>query len=1147
MLQQRALSRDKILFRILKNKCPNGNSICVKLNNNVKNIVALSEDELCEIWHHMKIMLLETQKIFIKTLEDQAKPTEEYNVMVKMIRAITAIALETILQRAFIPNVLLQNLMLLHSYILPNINNKQVKNEISNLLENWWKLNMTWKEKMIKNVVNYLIQGCKSSLQHVKRLYDVRSAITLLKSTEDIQKLLRLVRENTVMSFEAGRLLILYLFTLGEQYILGIHNNMKVVLQDVKHSYIASYANLYVSAWSAATEKLKKFIAENCIHNIIFHCFRAHRNSKGLGKLGKNLFLFVAAIHENKDPAVRVMIQNQCKTLLWKYLKARGSYVRCNAVEILFMTSTPHYACVAKERNKFHLQKFYKTVNDLLNDPNHEVCNITMTGVLRLMEKHWNSVPTNIVRSWLDTLLYYTRNVGNAQIRANVFIGLRKILIKNRSHRILKDFLPNFAKSIYDEDNTVVEALIKLLWHVHNNLGIPFWNIVPLSYVLDQLEVHIFLFIRNYSRATIYVDSRKYFQKTRDTLLLQELIKLLWLRICLNGTDNDKIMEEIIYIGLYNVMAIRRFCLHSKSVINSDIFAQLIECLLSEIKEKLDCLPLTEVSKKRCSKKIKLNNKESTGNNDDLNIEKVEDLDSYKDIQICIDVIAMLLVANTNNLSVDKYNEEERNIMQSIANVLPELSTRFKDTPVNESIIFLFSIMPSKYFLDKVEVMEILEQQLYSSNSSDDVLFSLIHVYLKWNEGQKIFLTLTKLISDSLNMNTSNVQDFCNSSNVFRINVEGLELSLRILKHLLHVEYQSVLMNKYHQDVLKFWESLHVWRTFIESSIDNECNMRKLISKDLVVRFYKEYISLILLLNKSNEFNASTRFSEILFWVKKSIVPCIPHEDIDTEDRVICTDLIKCTLDTLKLLVQECDSSPKLCCDIVLLYRCCLFPVGGVVFLKSAFDMIQKLLDFSNMAYRNNEHNLLDIVVPNFVCIVMVTLINYNEDILVKYTDNLKVLHDLTKKYFSIVKNTYNCQRMCSTYITCLFNTAIGSVSKEMTRVLQNMFVTKENILITRLPYLARKILKIILHAKKYQTISVQVLTENITSYTKIDSFSALVIIYKMIQRIQNKTITDKLKDTTLKFKMHNQELSYNTCFEKCIQNAITIVINAIL
>lgn len=46
--------------------------------------------------------------------------------MVKLIRTITTMALETIVQRIFIPNVLLENIMLLHSVVLPNIRDEQV-------------------------------------------------------------------------------------------------------------------------------------------------------------------------------------------------------------------------------------------------------------------------------------------------------------------------------------------------------------------------------------------------------------------------------------------------------------------------------------------------------------------------------------------------------------------------------------------------------------------------------------------------------------------------------------------------------------------------------------------------------------------------------------------------------------------------------------------------------------------------------------------------------------------------------------------------------------------------------------------------------------------------------------------------------------
>lgn len=101
----------------------------------------------------------------------------------------------------------------------------------------------------------------------------------------------------------------------------GVHNNVRVVLQDIEYSYIPAYADLYATAWLNGTEKFKKFIVENCLQNIIFYCFRTYRDDTGRGKLGKNLLSFVAAMHDSKHQAAKLMIHNECKPLLWKYLK----------------------------------------------------------------------------------------------------------------------------------------------------------------------------------------------------------------------------------------------------------------------------------------------------------------------------------------------------------------------------------------------------------------------------------------------------------------------------------------------------------------------------------------------------------------------------------------------------------------------------------------------------------------------------------------------------------------------------------------------------------------------------------------------------------------------------------------------------------
>lgn len=86
-----------------------------------------------------------------------------------------------------------------------------------------------------------------------------------------------------------------------------------------------------------------------------------------------------------------------------------------------------------------------------------------------------------------------------------------------------------------------------------------------------------------------------YFQTTQDEFVLQELVKLMWLRISSNGTHHDKIKDELAYIGTSNINAVRRFCLHSKSIISLSTSMKLIETLLSVIREEMECLPVVKI------------------------------------------------------------------------------------------------------------------------------------------------------------------------------------------------------------------------------------------------------------------------------------------------------------------------------------------------------------------------------------------------------------------------------------------------------------------------------------------------------------------------------------------------------------------------
>lgn len=116
------------------------------------------------------------------------------------------------------------------------------------------------------------------------------------------------------------------------------------------------------------------------------------------------------------------------------------------------------------------------------------------------------------------------------------------------------------------------------------------------------------------------------------------------------------------------------------------------------------------------------------------------------------------------------------------------------------------------------------------------------------------------------------------------------------------------------------------------------------------------------------------------------------------ENHQTCINLIRSTFDISNYLLKEYNSTSKLCCDIVLLYCSCLSSAIGIVFMNNAFDTIIMLLDFSKMAYEKQEPSLLEIIVPNFACVMMVTLTKYDKDKLFKYTN---VSNKLFKKIYT--------------------------------------------------------------------------------------------------------------------------------------------------
>ncbi|XP_066586603.1 condensin-2 complex subunit G2-like isoform X2 [Prorops nasuta] len=1060
MLQQRELLENKILFRVLETRGLDISDICKKLIN------LLSEDELCQLWCPIKRILLDAQNICHKKHCDDTC-TQGHKTLHQILNVIISLALETIQQRIFVPNVLLEIVIILHSTTLTKIADIKVKDKISYLLEQWWILDMIWKEKVIINAVKYLIGRSGTSLKHIKRLYNIRTAVCLLKEEEEIQELLIFAQKKPVLSLLEGKELLSFLLSLGEKWIMGIYGNIKVLLEKTDSFTVLAYADIYASAILSADKINKKLITNKCLGNIVFHCLRAERGSSKSDKLRENLQIFLNYLYNHRQLAIRKLMHEKFDTMLWDHLKAPGSCVRCNAAEFLFMSCYFPDKCVLKGRKNSLFIKHYNAVTDLLNDPNHEVCLASINGSCKIMEKNWSFIPNSIKEKWFHTFLNYTKSSNSSEIRAAVFYGLKHVLTNGNTREIIKEILPHYCNSIYDTNEMVVEAFVKLLFYAHTNVGILFWDIIPVDSVLEKLEV---------------TDSKS---------LSQNLIKLLRLRIFSKESNMYEAINDLLNIGLTNINGVRKVFLYSKDVIDWNTSLKFMNSMLLVLEKKANVVPPRNECKRR---RISNFQREEI-----CLLEEKAIISNTQSVHILIDLISILLVISKDSARLENCKEGEKDLISMIMNILPKLLTNFKNRQIRESVIFLFSLVPLEFMTNEKQYIEIFLKELCETSVSSDMILTIITVLIKWGAMDLLFVSLTDHIDEAV-INYSECQKEKSTGLKYIKDEKSLELSLRIFKHLLHMEFRSVLMIKYYHCLLHFWEKLSISKCLVVQKIHSIETDNNFTSVEITLDIFREYVNMISILQKTDEdLSFVEHYEDVMDWAKRELVPnALKSQENNGND--FSVEILRIILNALKLTVLKCQTTTKLCCKIVLFYCDCLVLSNGIIFVDDAFNLINNLLDYGKTAYNYKNSDILNVIVPKVLSAVMITLSKYSENIINQSTNNLKNFSPIIVKCLITAERISKQSELKSMFMAIALNTAVSCISKELKNFFSSTINQKISVLDIKLPYLSGKILSIILHTKKYKLLCIHVMKIAMSKYTKFDAVSGLIILYKILK-----------------------------------------------
>ncbi|KAI4474191.1 hypothetical protein M0804_014974 [Polistes exclamans] len=1109
---QHIIMREKILFRILKTRGCDASALCDKMKFNIKNITILTEEELCELWYHVKVILLKIQKKFI--LQSDNAHSKDKQEALNLIRIITAMALETLLQKTFFPNVLLEIVLILHSVILPEINNTKVKDEISHLLESWWKSNMIWKEKVIINVIKHLIIKSKISSQHVKRLYKIRSALSLIKHNKDIQILVELSKNTNIISMQEGKAILLKLFTLGEEFITGIHNNVKAVLENAESEVIKEYANLYADAWLGATNKNKKVIIDKCLKNIIFHCLRSRRDFIGRDKLGTNLLVFLEALHSSKSNMIKNMLHDQYNSLLWTHLKASGSCVRCNTAEVLFIIFSVQPIRCKNNINIF--QHYSKAISYLLKDTDLQVCLITINITCKILENNWKQIPPNITKHWLDILSYHMLNKSSSEIKLNILKGIKQMVSNKHSHTSLQSLLSNFANNIYYAGTNVIKCFNKLLVYLENNIGILVSDIIDINKLLKCIE------------------------DTNEQKMLQQLIKLLCLWIKLHNLNNENVVKEIIYIGAKNITATRKFLFYSKHIILWNDACKLINIILMKIEKQINSLlnDNDEQPNTKPNKRFKRNNHKSRN---DKSIEDIinDEVDASESIKILLEVISIILYANKKNFTEEYFEKEEgKDLQRVLTNILPQIVCSYvvQKSTCNESILFLLSFVPVTTMNNPNDICKTVAKQLSNPNISDDMLVTILYTLMKWNKVDMIFTLLKEFITKCTNATTDEQEN----NNVIKEQEQTITLSIKILKQLLNIDFQEELLTTYYEDLVNIWNDLRVILRHVESRLKCSDKLYNLMDENVFIDLFNDYLSMIFILSKIDVYDISECFQNILLWIEEKVISQMPTmEKRKTHKFPII--ILKIVINVCNSMINECQLSTKICSRIIILYLKTVISSVGIIFLEDAFKAIIALLNFNKIQYDNKDSNLLNTILPKFLSTVMISFNKYSEDVIISYKNNFEIFALVIEKYFETVESTYSDPEMHAMYLTIILNTAIDNISKEIN---DNVNKHSMDILKIKFPYLADKILKLTLYVNKYQDACLFSIKQAVIHYKEANILATLLIINEMFNLPIKSMKT--LRDVTNVIKLKYEKQCDLTVHNRFIVDAIKAIINTI-
>lgn len=733
----------------------------------------------------------------------------------------------------------------------------RLRNSVSSLFEEWWRLGLEGRFDLVTNTLIYLLQrslSTKGSASSVKRVWALHSALELVDMTNESSSLFfdllqQTVVNNNYLGTEEGRRFLGFILTLDGALTDCLHKCIKNHIPTAPSSWLERFGEVYFRAWSMGSNLTEK-LENDCLQDLMNHAVHAQKS------LAPALRQVLTYFHQQKKKSgVDAMLLNLYEPFLWRSLKVANPDVRGNATWVLvdaFPLLDPDFNTEEKDTL---LQKQFDLLLMLLEDPVPGVRSQAVLGVFRIMSLFWELMPSvtikNIVTKVIQDLAF---DSSSADVRESVVKGLITLVDNHLCHLMLKPILPQLQNHIHDTSEKVRVAMVNLLLKVKGIRAIKFWEVVPVEHLLARLEVDTAPVVRRLM-----------------TLLFPSFLPL-------DKSEQEQIPRCVALIQT-NPGAARVFFRNAQHFMD---LQQTADYMITLCRKILECIRDERIRQE--SHDNSLSDTQNSEEEEDLTVHNTAVMKGF------IEILVILWYNISTKLQETRHKKIEQDLQQKFCLAVPEMLKTFEDPEISLAVILLAGHLPSS----SVPVLSrscLSKLKKMTTETEESHYGSLLEAKCKWNKMADLLELLQEWISAGFRggkkESTAKKGKDKRKSVTFaeEENQYGPVLAIRYLTYLItHPVCRAAVLCHHLRELIQIQEQIQESMLHVGNRLDQNGDS---LNDDLLIQYFVMYCRLTLLLQDQakEDFDGLSALGSVMEWAEETVLPHINLVGVDEEGK----------------------------------------------------------------------------------------------------------------------------------------------------------------------------------------------------------------------------------------------------------------------